>query len=143
MAMTSPTGSDASPVSTLLLDTHAFVWAVTTPDRLSDAARTASDDPGSGLRLSAASVWEMAIKVRSGRWPDAEPIVAGVEAIARRLGAELLDIDAADARRAGLLDWGHRDPFDRMLAAQGTNHQLPLVTRDAQFRAVPGLGVLW
>lgn len=127
----------------VLLDTHAFVWAVTTPDRLGPAANAVITDPTNTLWLSAASVWEIAIKVRSGKWPDAEPVVANAEAIARRLGASLLPIDAADARRAGMLDWDHRDPFDRMLAAQATNHQLPLITRDTSFRAVPGLGIIW
>ena len=130
-------------MTTVLLDTHAFVWAVAAPDRLGSQAREVIADPSVGLRLSAASVWEMAIKVRSGRWPEAEPIVSGVESIAERLGADLLGIGAADARRAGLLDWDHRDRFDRMLAAQGTNHQIPLVTRDAQFGSVGGLGVIW
>ncbi|HRE03838.1 MAG TPA: type II toxin-antitoxin system VapC family toxin [Ilumatobacteraceae bacterium] len=127
----------------MLLDTHAFVWALTTPDRLSDAARSAVSDRAHNLHVSAASVWEMAIKVRSGKWPDAEPIVAGVEALARRLGAIMVGIDGTDARCAGLLDWGHRDPFDRMLAAQATNRQFPLITRDTQFRNVTGLAVVW
>lgn len=130
-------------MSIVLLDTHAFVWALSSPDRLGAASREVITDPSTTLKLSAASVWEMAIKVRSGKWPDAEPIVAGAEALAARLGAEFLTIDATDARRAGLLDWSHRDPFDRMLAAQGTNHQIPLVTRDEAFRSVPGLGLIW
>lgn len=117
----------------------AFTWAVTAPDELSPAALAAIADRANTLYFSAASVWEMAIKVRSGKWPEAEPLVASAEALASRLGAELIPIDAADARRAGMLDWGHRDPFDRMLAAQATNRQLALVTRDGQFRDVVGL----
>lgn len=127
----------------VLLDTHAFVWAVSSPGRLGDRARASIADPAVTLQVSAATVWEMAIKVRSGRWPQVEPLLAGFEEVARRLGAQLLDISAADARRAGLLEWEHRDPFDRMLAAQATLHQLPLVSRDPAFRDVAGLGVLW
>lgn len=130
-------------MTTVLLDTHAFVWALSSPARLGPAAREVITDPTTALKVSAASVWEMAIKVRSGKWPGAEPIVAGAEGLAARLGAEFLAIDVADARRAGTLDWSHRDPFDRVLAAQGMNHQFPLITRDEAFQAVPGLGLIW
>lgn len=130
-------------MTSLLLDTHAFVWAVTAAGELSESARAAIADRSNTLYVSAASVWEMAIKVHSGKWPEAEPVVSSAEALIRRLGAELITIDAGDARRAGLLDWAHRDPFDRMLAAQATNRQLPFVTRDAQFREVAGLGLIW
>lgn len=130
-------------MTSVLLDTHAFAWSVTAPDSLGPDARAVIADRANTLYVSAASVWEMAIKVRSGRWPEAEPLVVTAETLTRRLGAELLPIDVADARRAGLLDWDHRDPFDRMLAAQATNRQLPLVTCDVQFRHVSGLGVIW
>ncbi|MHB2024973.1 MAG: PIN domain-containing protein [Mycobacteriales bacterium] len=60
-----------------------------------------------------------------------------------RLGAHSLDICAADAIRAGSLDWNHADPFDRILAAQSLRHQAALVTRDAAFGDLRGLTILW
>jgi PIN domain nuclease of toxin-antitoxin system len=122
-------------VTTLLLDTHAYVWALTDPNRLSDRARTAVADPSNVLLVSAATAWEMAIKHRAGKWPEAE--------ILSRLGAELLAITAADAIRAGNLDWEHTDPFDRMLAAQALLRHATLLTRDEAFRDLRGLNILW
>ncbi|MDR2215770.1 MAG: type II toxin-antitoxin system VapC family toxin [Nevskiaceae bacterium] len=128
---------------TLLLDTHTFVWALSKPDRLSSAARQALENPANALFVSAASVWEMAIKFHRGKWPEAEPLVFGLTPILNRLRAKLWPIDGAHALRAGLLGWSHNDPFDRMLAAQALANQFTLVTQDEAFRNVPALSVLW
>jgi PIN domain nuclease of toxin-antitoxin system len=130
-------------VTDLLLDTHAYVWALTDPDRLSDRARTAIEAPANVLFVSAASAWEMAIKYRAGKWPEAEILLAQHDDLTGRLGAQPLDISAADARRAGNLDWEHTDPFDRMLAAQSLMHHATLLTRDAAFGDLRGLTIVW
>ena len=130
-------------MTTLLLDTHAYVWAISEPDRLSATARAAVTARGNRLLVSAATVWEMAIKHRAGRWPEAEPLLAGHPDLVERLGAEHLDIGWGDARRAGALRWAHADPFDRMLAAQAMATNAGLVTRDAVFEDVTGLDLLW
>ncbi|HUG84565.1 MAG TPA: type II toxin-antitoxin system VapC family toxin [Euzebya sp.] len=130
-------------MTTLLLDTHTYVWAVTAPDLLSDSAREAIADPANTLLLSAASTWEMAIKHHAGRWPEAEILLRQHDDLARRLGAVQHPITAADAIRAGALTWAHRDPFDRMLAAQTFLSQATLVTRDDAFGELSGLPTLW
>jgi len=130
-------------VTILLLDTHAYVWALTDPDRLSGRARTAIEAPSNAVLVSAATVWEMAIKHRAGKWPEAEILLAQHHDLTSRLGAQSLDISAADAIRAGSLDWNHADPFDRMLAAQSLLHQAALVTRDAAFGHLRGLSIIW
>jgi PIN domain nuclease of toxin-antitoxin system len=130
-------------VTILLLDTHAYVWALTAPDRLSGRARTAIEAPGNVLLVSAATAWEMAIKHRAGKWPEAEILLAQHDDLMSRLGAQSLDISAADAIRAGNLDWDHSDPFDRMLAAQSLLRQAALVTRDAAFGQLRGLTIIW
>ena len=127
----------------LLLDTHAYVWALTEPARLSRRARTAIEASSNTVLVSAATVWEMAIKHRAGKWPEAEILLAQHDDLTSRLGAQTLDISAADAIRAGSLDWDHADPFDRMLAAQSLLHRAALVTRDAAFHQLRGLTITW
>ena len=127
----------------LLLDTHAYVWALTDPDRLSVRARTAIEAPSNSVFVSAATAWELAIKHRAGKWPEAELLLAQHHELTSRLGAQPLDISAADAIRAGSLDWDHADPFDRMLAAQSLRHEAALVTRDAAFSHLRGLTIIW
>jgi PIN domain nuclease of toxin-antitoxin system len=119
------------------------VWALTDPSRLSDGARTAIETPRNVLLVSAATAWEMAIKRRAGKWPEAEILLAQHDDLLSRLGAELLAITAADAIRAGNLDWEHTDPFDRMLAAQALLRHATLLTRDEAFRDLRGLNILW
>ena len=127
----------------LLLDTHAYVWALTDPDRLSVRARTAIEATSNTLLVSAATAWEMAIKHRAGKWPEAEILLSQHDSLTSRLGAQSLQISAGDAIRAGSLDWDHADPFDRMLAAQSLLHQAALVTRDDAFGHLRGLTIIW
>lgn len=130
-------------MTTALLDTHAFVWATTNPSRLSDASLTIIQDATSTLLVSAASVWEMAIKYHAGRWPEAETLLRSHDDICVRLGAQQIPITSDDAFTAGTMRWPHSDPFDRMLAAQAIRRQCSLVSRDGVFAQLPGLDVVW
>lgn len=130
-------------MSGLLLDTHAYVWAVTDPSKLSPVVLNLLDDAAVAVFVSVASVWEMAIKHRSGRWPEADPLLRGHDRIVSQLRAETLVVDAEDAVRAGGLAWDHRDPFDRILAAQSMRRGLRMLSRDEAFRDLPGLQVVW
>ena len=130
-------------MSTLLLDTHAYVWALTAPQRLGERSRSEILDSSNTLLVSAASVWEMSIKHHSGKWPEVERLLDDHESLRTRLGADDLAIASAHAHRAGRLRWQHDDPIDRMLAAQAMSIDAILVTRDAAFAEVPGVHVLW
>lgn len=123
----------------VLLDTHVLLWALWEPDRLSVTARQLLADPRTDLLCSAVIPWEIAIKHRRGRLPDAGPVLAGFDAHLARLGARELPISSRHALVAGSLDWEHPDPFDRMLAAQALTEGLPLVTSDPAFSTLPGL----
>jgi PIN domain nuclease of toxin-antitoxin system len=80
--------------------------------------------------VRAVTGWEIAIKVKLGKWPDAEPILASLEETLLAEGFEMLDLTMAQAKRAGSLDLIHRDPFDRMLAAQALDLDIALLTAD-------------
>ncbi|WP_425148101.1 type II toxin-antitoxin system VapC family toxin [Deinococcus sp.] len=121
----------------LLLDTHIFVWLLTGDARLASSLVTILRAPEHELWVSAASIWELALKFQTGKLPGAAPILQDPQAITTRMGAKLLSIAARHAVTAGTLTWSHRDPFDRMLVAQANVEQLRLVTEDASIRAFP------
>ena len=126
-----------------LLDTHAFVWAVTKPERLGDRARDVITDATTDLSVSAATIWELATKVRLGKFREAEPLVDQYDLIVEHLGAAHVSIEPGHARRAGLLAWAHRDPFDRMIAAQAMLDHATLISADQAFASLGGLDTLW
>lgn len=128
---------------TLLLDTHVLIWALGAPDRLPAAVRARLADPREHLVVSAASAFEIATKHRLGRLPEATALVHGFTQQVDRLGADVMPIVASHATTAGSLEWSHRDPFDRMLAAQAMSEGFEFVTVDTVFRGLPGLVVLW
>ncbi|MFL0712444.1 MAG: type II toxin-antitoxin system VapC family toxin [Microcella pacifica] len=97
----------------------------------------------SASSFSAASAFEIATKYRLGRLDSAEPLVRDFTGIVERLGADQLPIRSAHGIAAGLLSWAHRDPFDRMLAAQASAEGLPLATVDRVFDEAAGVTVVW
>lgn len=117
-----------------LLDTHAFLWAVMQPGELSTRVRKLLENPATDIVVSAASAWEIATKYRLGKLPSATPIVADIDDVARRLGARWLAVNHRHAIRAGAYPLAHKDPFDRMLAAQSELENLPLVSKDRALR---------
>lgn len=129
--------------SRALLDTHVLLWMLTDPGQLSDRMRAALGDRRAQIFVSAASAWEIATKHRLGKLPQAEVLVHGYRKHLDRLGAATLDIAPAHCLLAGSMQWPHRDPFDRMLAAQCMLESLPLVTSDRVFAGLTGVSILW
>jgi PIN domain nuclease of toxin-antitoxin system len=125
----------------LLLDTHALLWFATGDRRLSRAARAAMESADAELHISAASVWEMAIKASLGQLRVPGP-VRGYISEKLQGGYRVLPITWAEAAEVERLPWHHRDPFDRLLAAQALTQPCPLVTRDRVFRKY-GVEVVW
>lgn len=126
-----------------LLDTHALLWALTEPARLGDEARKVISDRSSALVVSAASAWEIALKHRLGKLPQADVLLGSYDRHLERLGTQTLPITDRHALLAGGLDWTHRDPFDRILAAQAMTEGLILITRDEAFTTIRGVSTLW
>ncbi|ADI15563.1 type II toxin-antitoxin system VapC family toxin [Truepera radiovictrix] len=123
----------------LLLDTHALAWAVGAPQLLSRRALALLSEPQHTLLVSPVSLWEMSIKYRAGRWPEVAPFVDEQQytAFAKRLGLEELPIRIPHARLAGQFDTEHKDPFDRLLAAQALLEGVPLVSKDPALSTFP------
>jgi PIN domain nuclease of toxin-antitoxin system len=119
----------------LLLDTHAFLWWLTDDPRLSERARDAMSDDGNPVFVSAASAWEMATKHRLGKLGEAAGAVERFAELVAADGFSHLAVNYFHALKAGRYAVEHRDPFDRMLAAQSELEGLVLVTRDPAFEA--------
>jgi PIN domain nuclease of toxin-antitoxin system len=125
-----------------LLDTHAFLWAVMQPGELSSKVRKLLESPVTDIVISAVTAWEITTKYRLGKLPSATLVVANIDEVTRRLDARWLAINHAHAARAGAYPQAHRDPFDRLLAAQAEIEDLTLVSRDRALRQF-GVDLLW
>lgn len=117
----------------VLLDTHTLIWAVDDPGRLTPAAVVALQDPANQLMVSAATVWEVAIKTGTGKLSLSGPYRQWMTKALTDLGAALVPVDVEYADRQAGLPFHHRDPFDRLLVAQALVENVPLVSGDAQF----------
>lgn len=118
----------------ILLDTHAWVWSALDSSRLTAVARAAILD-ADAVHLSPISLYEVTQKARLGKWPEIAPHIDALAAESETLPAPLTRDVAA---RAGMLDWAHRDPFDRFIAASALELSCPLVSKDAAFDAFEG-----
>ncbi len=113
----------------LLLDTHIALWAISDDPKLSSLARGLISSPDNLVWVSAASVWEIAIKRALGR---GDMPVSSQQALGffRQSGYKLLPIDAAHATAVENLPAHHQDPFDRILVAQALSEPMRLITHD-------------
>lgn len=126
----------------LLLDTCTAVWAALEPERLSAAAAAALEESDAPVLVSAASVWEVAIREASRRHRWTVTVDAFMRRLREDLDAEWLPIDERAAAGVGRLPLLHRDPFDRILVAQAIEHGLTIVTPDADIGRYPAT-TLW
>ena len=125
-----------------LLDTHAFLWWLFDDPRISTTAREIVADPENDILISSASGWEISTKHRLGRLAVANELVRDLRGWVERARFRELPISLAHAQRAGGWPQAHRDPFDRMLAAQSALEELPLISRDPALAAF-GIRVIW
>ena len=95
------------------------------------------EDQSNDVFVSAVTGWEIAIKVKIGKWPEAASLLPDLSAKIVAAGFELLPLTLTQAERGGSLELIHPDPFDRMLAAQALDLDIGLATNDSQ---IAGLG---
>jgi PIN domain nuclease of toxin-antitoxin system len=126
----------------VLLDTHALLWAKISPEKLGRRAAEIMAQPLNVVFVSAASAWEIATKVRLGKLPGLERLERDFLEIMEQSGYTLLPIDVANALRAARFTAPHRDPFDRMLAAQALASDMPILSKDTKLDAF-GVRRLW
>jgi len=117
---------------TYLLDTHTLLWVLNTPEELPPRVMRIVLDSAATLLVSIATPWEMAIKVNCGKL-DAADILENFEAAMTRGRITVLETAVRQAILSGRLPLHHRDPFDRLLAAQALDLRIPILSRDRVF----------
>jgi PIN domain nuclease of toxin-antitoxin system len=126
----------------LLTDSHSLIWAVDDPSKFSPAAAKALQHPANELLLSAATIWEISIKVGLGKLTLSSPFRDWMHRAITDLDLAILPVTVEYADAQAGLPWHHRDPFDRLLIAQALTDGVPIVSADAQFDAY-GVTRLW
>lgn len=126
----------------LLLDTHTLIWAVDQPSVLSPRAKAALEDPASELVLSAATIWEIAIKVGLKKLTLSFPYRQWMAQAINDLNVTVLPVTVEYADIQVGLPHHHRDPFDRLLIAQAIVEKVQLVSNDDVFDQY-GVTRLW
>lgn len=119
-----------------LMDTHYVLWAAINSNRMEPWARKMIADLNNEILVSAASIYEISVKVRYGKLPEAvefeSDLIANIE---NRLGYTLLALEPEAMMRAARFEDLHADPFDRMIAAHVIQNNLPLLSTDTKFDA--------
>ena len=124
-----------------MLDTHAFLWMVT-GGPFSETAAAELLEPQNQLFLSAASYWEISIKVGIGKLQLQPNWAQAFDDVIVQNTVHWLDIDKASCQRQAKLPFHHRDPFDRLLIAQAVELGMKLMTNDKAMSAYP-VDILW
>lgn len=125
----------------LLLDTHAFVWFLNGEKQLSLKARKAIEDINNNKYLSIASLWEIAIKMSLGKLKLNKPYRELNKFISEN-GFEILPVTFDHAMTVSTLPFHHRDPFDRIIAAQTIVEDFTVVTKDENIAKYTN-AILW
>lgn len=125
----------------LLLDTHALLWSLTDPDRLSTQARASIESSDNVACASVVSAWEIAIKQQLGKLRLPAPASEWLPPAVDATGISWINVTPTHALRVGGLPLHHQDPFDRLLIAQALDGYV-LVTKDSEI-ATYEVSTLW
>ena len=120
----------------ILIDTHYVLWAALNSSRMERWAKELIADLSSEILVSAASVYEISLKVRLGKLPEAADFESDlILNIEDRLGYAILPLEPESMMRAARFEDKHGDPFDRMISAQAIQHHLPVLSTDPKLDA--------
>ena len=126
----------------VLLDTHALYWYIEGDSQLSATARSLIRDAANEVLISPATYWEIAIKISLGKWRLNSPYADFSDVGLKHYGFLILPILPAHTARLIGMPFHHKDPFDRLLAAQALAEEIPLVSADTAFDDY-GVGRWW
>jgi len=130
----------------LLLDSHAFLWAVMAPEKLGKKVQAALSDPGNEAFVSAVTFWELSLKHSLGKLLLEGISPEELPEVAEEAGFTLFPLDPKHASEYhGLPKLGHKDPFDRMLVWQAIRSGATLLSKDPDIKAYTkhGLKLMW
>ena len=126
----------------VLLDSHTLLWWILDDPALTPRASDAIAEARDAVLVSAATAWELAIKFQLGRLPMASDLIANFSNVVDNEKFQVLSVSADHGIRAGTLPLIHKDPFDRLLAAQAQAENVLIVSNDLIFEAY-GVRRLW
>lgn len=126
----------------ILLDTHSFLWFINGDPQLSVTARSHMEDETTDLFLSMASLWEIAIKMSLGKLQLAQPYDIFIPQQLTLNEIFLLNITITHTSSVISLPFHHRDPFDRLIIAQSSVEQMPVISKDDVFDTY-GIKRIW
>jgi PIN domain nuclease of toxin-antitoxin system len=126
----------------VLLDTHTLFWLAEAPAMVTGPAMAVIQVPTNEVILSAASIWELAIKVGIGKLALSMPYRQWMETAIKHLKLSVLPVTVEYADRVAILPQHHRDPFDRLMIAQALVDNIPIVSNDATFDKY-GISGIW
>ena len=129
-------------MTSVILDTHAWVWSFADESQLSQAAHQAIVS-AEAVFVSPISFFEIGQKIRLGKWPEMKPFAADLAKILSEQGGYTAPFTAEICLHASLRDWAHRDPFDRLLASSAECLDLTLITKDEIFAEIRDLHCIW
>ena len=124
-----------------LLDTHTFVWFLEGSDRLPDRIVDIIRDLNNDCYVSLASLWELSIKISAGKL-ELQTEFKDLENSIAILSLKILPINFSHINKVFILEFHHRDPFDRMIIAQGITEDLTIFSKDKNFTLYP-IKLLW
>jgi PIN domain nuclease of toxin-antitoxin system len=127
----------------VLIDGHAFVWALLQDPRVSKKARSILFSEEHELFFSLATLWELSLKIRLGKLRNLTSSIAYLNDELAEYRITVLPITYQDILTVEHLEYHHRDPFDRVLIAQAINNSLTLLTNDANIKLYSNVTTLW
>ena len=125
-----------------LLDTHSFIWWMTSPNQLSQAVLAIIVDPDTEIYLSVVSIWEMEIKIGTGKLTGFSNLKFFLDSDLKFEQFEILNLSRDQVHVLPRLPRHHQDPFDRALISQAIHEDLILISKDLKFSGYP-VKLLW